>query len=352
MKKRERILIVDDDEFNRELLCGHAEIMGFSAIKAVNGKEAIEKAITEKPDLIIMDVMMPVMDGFDATQTLKAREITKHIPIIIATTLDSREEMFKGISLGADDYLTKPIDTEELKIRLNNNLIKKRYHDLLEHQNETLQKKVFEKTREIHESFIETTHRLTLSAEYKDPETGEHIKRICRYTQLLSRQMGQSQDFVDTIFHASSMHDIGKVGIPDSILLKNGPLDADEFKVMKTHSFIGAKILQNSRSALLRMAEEIAYTHHERWDGKGYPRGLKQTDIPLTGRIMNICDQYDALRSKRPYKPSFSHEKTMDIIMNGDGRTHPSHFDPEVLKAFGQVSKTFDQIFNEFIDSE
>jgi len=350
MNNKELILIVDDEEFNRDLLCGHAENMGFLTIEASNGKEAIEKAISEKPDVIIMDVLMPVMNGFDATQELKKQDATKYIPIIIATTLDSREEMLKGISLGADDYLTKPIDIKELKIRLNNIMIKKRYYNLLDNQNEILHQKVIQKTKEIQKSFIETIHRLTLSAEYKDPETGEHIKRICNYTKVLAQKMNLDQNFINIIYHASAMHDIGKVGIPDHILLKKGPLDQDEWKVMKTHAYIGAKILQRSDSAFIKMGEEIAYAHHERWDGKGYPRGLKGSDIPMSARIMNICDQYDALRSKRPYKPSLSHNQAMDIILNGDGRTDPSHFDPAVLNAFKQISNQFDTIYSSFLD--
>ena len=346
----ETILIVDDNEFNRQLLRAHTEIMGYSTITAGNGKEAIERAILDKPDLILMDVMMPVMTGFDATKELKKLEETKHIPIIIVTTLDSRKERLEGISMGADDYLTKPIDKEELRIRLNNNLAKKRYFDLLENQNKILAEKIVRKTMEIKQSFIETIHRLTLASEYKDPETGEHIKRISHFTRELAMQMNLGQSYAETIYHASAMHDIGKVSIPDAILLKKGPLDENEWIVMKSHSYIGARILKDSRSKILVMAEEIAYAHHERWDGKGYPRGLKQDEIPLPARIMNICDQYDALRSIRPYKPPISHEKTMDIILIGDDRTQPSHFDPEVLKAFIRIGDKIDRIFNAFID--
>lgn len=351
MEKSEIVLIVDDDEMNRDLLNDHLETLEYQVIEAENGKIAIEKAIIEQPDLIIMDIMMPVMNGYQAIKELKSIETTKNIPIVIATALGSREEKLEGITIGADDYLTKPIDIEELAVRVKNNLAKKKYTDLLNNQNEILYKKVLQKTKEIQDAFIETTHRLTLAAEYKDPETGEHIKRISIYTKELAMEMGQPQSFVDTIHYASAMHDIGKVGIPDSILLKPGPLDEQEWSVMQKHTEIGSKIFYQSSSPLLKMAYEIAYAHHEKWNGSGYPRGLKQEEIALPARMMMICDQYDALRSNRPYKSSLSHEKTMDILQNGDGRTLPEHFDPRVLSAFAKVSDRFNDIYTRYSDN-
>ena len=193
--------------------------------------------------------------------------------------------------------------------------------------------------------YIDTVYRLTLASEYKDEETGAHIKRISYYTRELSQQMGMDGDFCDSIFYASPMHDIGKIAILDSILLKNGPLGDAEWKTMKTHAEIGAKILEGSESPLLQMAVDIAKCHHERWDGSGYPRGLRGEESPITSRIMNIADQYDALRSKRPYKPSFDHEKAVSIITKGDGRTMPYHFDPEILSAFKKSVNIFADIF-------
>jgi putative two-component system response regulator len=191
---------------------------------------------------------------------------------------------------------------------------------------------------------------LTLSSEFRDEDTGAHIKRISFYTRELSLRMGLEKEFCDTIFYASPMHDVGKVAIPDSVLLKKGSLDDDEWKVMKTHTEIGARILEGSASPFLQMAVDIAHCHHERWDGRGYPRGLKEDEIPLTARIMNITDQYDALRSRRPYKPAFDQEKTVSIITRGDGRTMPDHFDPEVLAAFEKAADIFAEIFEEHQD--
>ena len=352
MEESTTILIVDDEAFNRDLINEHIETLGYQGIEAENGKEAVEIAIEQQPDLIIMDIMMPVLDGFKAIAELKKLEATKHIPVIIATALGARDEKIKGISVGADDYLTKPIDFEELSVRVENVLAKKRYTNLLQHQNEILHEKVIERTREIQKAFVETTHRLTLAAEYKDPETGEHIKRISLYSKALAIQLKQDAKFVDEIFHAAAMHDIGKVGIPDGILLKPASLNEDEWQIMKSHSYIGARILQNSTSALLKMAYEIAYSHHEKWDGSGYPKGLKGVEIPLAARIMSICDQYDALRSKRPYKEPFSHEKTMTILLKGDERTHPEQFDPLVFQAFQSIAEQFDEIFNSYEDEE
>ena len=366
MEEKNTILIVDDEENNVELLCEHCFLMGYKTIKAYNGTEAVEISNLHRPDLIIMDVRMPHMDGFEATERIKSNPSTAHIPIIIVTSLDTRKDKLTGISKGANDFLNKPIDFEELKLRIENNLRIKHYLDFLKTQSHDLAKEVFEKKislndafaqlksaqDEVKEGYIETLQRLTMAAEYKDPETGSHIKRITFYTKELAIDLGLDNDFIEKIFHASAMHDIGKVGIPDHILLKNGPLDRSEWEVIKTHSAIGANILKNSKSPFVKMGEDIAYAHHERWDGSGYPRGLKGEEIPLSARIMNICDQYDALRSSRPYKSGFDHQTTMNIITIGDKRTIPEHFDPDILYTFKTTSKRMNEIFQSFKDHQ
>jgi len=343
--KKKKILIVDDQERNIKILSFHCKKQGHEICEARNGREAIDIAKKELPDAILMDVMMPEMDGLAATERLKSDPATKHIPIIMVTALDSREDRLAGIQKGADDFLTKPVDSDELILRLKNNLRNKEFHDFLQDHAKILEQQVKKRTEQLYSGYIDTIYRLTLASEYKDEDTGAHIKRISHYTRELSAALGMPSEFTDTMQNASSMHDIGKVSIPDAVLLKKGPLDNDEWVVMKTHTTIGANILQGSESPLLQVAVDIALSHHERWDGKGYPRELAGEEIPLTARIMNICDQYDALRSKRPYKAAFDQEKTVKIIIDGDGRTMPEHFDPEILAAFKKTTDIFEDIF-------
>jgi len=350
--KKKKILIVDDQKKNIKILKLHCKSLGHDTIEAMDGKEAIEAARQYQPDAILMDVMMSTMDGFEATAILKSSEDTKHIPIIMVTALDSREDRLTGIAKGADDFLTKPIDGDELVLRLKNNLRNKEFHDFLEQHKQILETKVAERTQQLREGYIDTILRLTLASEYKDEDTGSHIKRVSFYAMELAERLGMDSGFADTIFYASPMHDIGKVAIPDAILLKQGPLDEEEWKIMKTHTTIGAKILEGSKSPFLEMAVDIARCHHERWDGRGYPAGLQGEDIPVTARIMNIIDQYDALRSRRPYKPAFDHEKTCKIITRGDGRTMPDHFDPEILASFKKATAAFADIFATHQDEE
>lgn len=342
---KKKILIVDDQKRNIKVLavlCGH---LGHETLEALNGRQAIAQARAHQPDIILMDVMMPEMDGLAATEILKADKETRHIPIIMVTALNSREDRLMGINAGADDFLSKPIDTEELALRLKNNLRNKEFHDFQMNHAQILEQQVAQRTEQLRLGYIDTIYRLVLASEYKDEDTGSHIKRISYYTKELALRLGLSPEFADTIFYAAPMHDIGKVAIPDRILLKAGPLDKEEWLVMKNHTVFGARILEGSDSPFLTMAVDIAQSHHERWDGSGYPRGLAGEDIPLTARIMNICDQYDALRCCRPYKTAFDHDKTIDILIRGDDRTQPTHFDPDILKAFIEISDRFAEIY-------
>ncbi len=347
-----KILIVDDQDRNIKILKIFCRNMGHETIEARNGLEAVEAALTQQPDVILMDIMMPEMDGFAATEKIKSMEETKYIPVIMVTALGSREDRLAGIAKGADDFLTKPIDHEELKLKLKNNLRNKAFHDFLAEHNHILEEKVTERTKQLREGYIDTILRLTLACELRDDDTGAHIKRISYYTKALAGIIGLGTEVEEEIFYASPMHDIGKVGIPDNVLLKRGPLDEKEWAIMKTHPKIGADILLGSSSPYLRMAVDIALSHHERWDGKGYPQGLKGEAIPMPARIMNIADQYDALRSIRPYKPGFDHQKAYEIITVGDGRTMPDHFDPQVLLAFKEHASIFEDIFESYQDKD
>jgi putative two-component system response regulator len=275
------------------------------------------------------------------------------------TGMQTREDRLRGIAAGANDFLSKPVDGEEFGLRVRNNLKIKEYHDFLQNHASILEAEVEARTGEIRsalaklkaanelvtKSYVETIFRLAVVSEFKDEDTGAHIKRIGYFTRDLACAMGMDDEFSESIFHASMMHDIGKVGIPDRILLKPGALDAEEWKLMKTHAERGASILSGSDSPYMIMAEKIARAHHERWDGSGYPSGLSGEDIPLAARLTTIADQYDALRTRRSYKPAFSHAETMRIIAEGDGLTFPEHFDPDILAAFILYGERFEALY-------
>lgn len=344
-----RILVADDDRFYLQVYSDLISELGYECIHAQNGLEALEKARTHMPDILIIDIVMPGMDGFEVTRRLKEDPLTTHLPVVIMTSLSDRDSRMKGLLGGADEFLSKPVDESEFKARLKNLLKVKRYEDYLIEHGRRLEYEVEDKSVQLEKAFakirtgyIETVYRLTLAAELRDKETGWHIRRISLYSQLLARYMRLPEETVEAIFFGSPMHDVGKIGIPDSILLKPGPLTDEEFKVMKTHSAIGADLLKDSDSELLATAREIALTHHERWNGEGYPRGLKGEEIPISGRIVNIVDIYDALRSVRPYKESFDHEGSCGIIFR-----HPERFDPRVLSAFRDCSEEFRRLYDE-----
>ncbi len=341
------ILVVDDDEHARQLLTNLLHKEGYSTHMASGGSEALQLVPEIRPDLILLDVMMPGMSGFEVAEHLKADQETKNIPIIVVTALEDRESRIRGPEAGAEEYLTKPVDRMDLKVRVRNLLRLKEFSDFLENHNQILEQQVRERTEALDASFIEAIYTLMRAAEYRDDETGAHVKRISYYTKALAESLGMDKDFCDMIYRASPMHDIGKIGIPDSILLKPGGFTPEEWGTMKTHTMIGSNILSGNSSPYLQMGQEIALGHHERWDGGGYPGGLKGEAIPLPARIMQICDVYDALRSKRPYKPAFDHAKSFDIITKGDGRTEPFHFDPDILTAFVTSADALEGIFAE-----
>jgi len=342
------ILVVDDDEHHCSLLRIFLEAEGYTAREAGNGAEAYACVDQQCPDLILLDVMLPDTDGFEITRRLKQNKDTAGIPIVMVTALDDRAARLRALEAGVEDFLTKPVDRSELVVRVRNLLTVKHYADFLRHHNRLLERQVDEKTQQVRQQCIATVLTLARAAEYRDETTGDHVNRISHYTVALAELLGLDSEFRDQIFYASPMHDIGKLAIPDHILLKPGLLTKNEWAIMKTHTTLGREILRNQHSPYLEMGSEIAVSHHEYWDGSGYPLGLKGEAIPLAARIMVICDVYDALRSKRPYKQIISHEETLEIMRTGDLRTRPNQFDPQIFDVFMTHHSQFEQIYLEF----
>lgn len=339
------ILVVDDEERNVKLLEVLLQAEGYATVSALNGREALAAAVSACPDLILLDIMMPDMDGFETVAQLKANPRTRQVPVIMVTSLDDRDTKQRALLAGAEEFLSKPIIRADLTVRVRNLLRLKQYSDLLTHHNQLLETQVKERTAQLEEAYRDTVLTLVRAAERKDEETGHHVRRISHYCVVLADAMALPEVGSDVIFHASPMHDIGKIGIPDHVLLKPGPLTPDEWATMQTHCALGARILSSGTSRYTRMGAEIALGHHERWDGSGYPAGLRGTDIPMAARLMQICDVYDALRSRRPYKPDMEHAQAVDIIVLGDGRTQPEHFDPAVLACFVAQAPLFAAIY-------
>jgi putative two-component system response regulator len=337
MKDKPVILVVDDEPKNIELLEAYLIPQGYEIVKAANGEEALRKLSGNQIDLILLDVLMPGIDGFEVIRRVRQDNTHRLLPIILVTVLRETEDRVKGIEAGCDDFISSPVDKMELLARIRSLLKVKAYNDLVSNYREELKSEVTRRTEElklalerIKAASLETIYRLSMASEYKDKDTGAHIKRISRYSAAVARRMGLDESTNENILYAAPMHDLGKIGIPDRILLKPAKLDPVEWEIMKQHTVIGANILKGSDAEFIRLGETIAQSHHEKWDGSGYPNGLKGVEIPIAGRIAAIADVFDALISKRPYKEAFSVEKSLAIIREGRG----SHFDPDVVDAF------------------
>lgn len=341
---RTRILCVDDEPINLELYAAILAARGYDTVMVESGAEALEKA-RQGVDLVLLAIKLPDIDGFEVCSWLKADPVTRPIPVVMMTTTADREARLRGLAAGVDDFLSKPVDRVELTQRVKNLLRVKEYDDFLGEHNRIIAAKVAEKTAELRSAYLDTIYRLTIAAEFEDEDTYSHIQRVSHYSLCMARALGIAATAADIIFCASPMHDIGKIGIPDSILLKPGALTPEEFTLMEGHTLIGAKILKGATAPVLKSAERFALYHHERWNGSGYPHGLKGDKIPIEGRILLLVDHYDALRGKRPYKPAFDHETTFRIITEGDDRIMPDHFDPKVLAVFRGLHREFEEIY-------
>lgn len=371
-EKKKLILIVDDSHTIRMLLENILNIEGYETFSAANGKEALDNLTGFstgsgcKPDLILMDIEMPVMDGYRALKEIRDRKEYDSIPIIMVTAVSDKDVIKNVLSLGANDYIAKPFESQELLARIGahirtKGLIEEReeLYNALEKYNMTLEQKVEERTKEIEDTQDATIIGLAKLAEYRDPETGAHLERIRNYCRLIAHELGTrekykgiiNRKYIKLIFKSSPLHDIGKVGIPDHILLKPGKLTTEEFDIMKQHPVIGGdaiaeaeKKLKWQKATFLSIGKEIAYCHHEKLDGTGYPYRLKGEEIPLSARIMALVDVYDALTSKRVYKEAWTHEAARELIIKDSGR----HFDPDVVDAFLKVEDEFIKIKEQY----
>jgi putative two-component system response regulator len=326
-----RIMAVDDEPANLKLLDKILRSHGYGNVLLVQDpREALAYYRTARPDLILLDINMPHLDGYQVMEQLQTLHDPLLPPIVILTAQHGRDYLLRALAEGARDFVGKPFDQVELLMRVRNLLDAQLAHRFVYDQRLALENMVRERTDELHKTRLQIVQRLGRAAEYRDNETGYHILRMSQYSALLARGLGWSEAQCELLLHASPMHDIGKIGIPDTILLKPGKLEEYEWEIMKSHTAIGATILQDADSELLEMASLIAITHHEKWDGSGYPRGLAGWDIPKVGRIVAVADVFDALTSIRPYKKAWPVEEASRFIQEKAG----THFDPEVVALF------------------
>jgi len=340
---RKRVLVIDDDHGIRRITQMLVEGLGHEVEAARDGIEGLAK-LQIGVDLVLLDVVMPGLDGFDVCRRIRQDPMGRDVPVIMVTSLETREHRLHAVEAGANDFIAKPVDETELRVRATSLLKLKeaqdelrRYHSQLEEmcdQRTASLRRALEQMAEAqrlaYQAQLETVERLAILAEYKDKVTGRHIQRMSEYCAVIARGLKLPPAEVELILHASRMHDLGKIAVPESILKKPSGLDHGEWELMRQHSTIGSAILENSSSQILQAGRVIAQHHHERWDGAGYPDGLAGQDIPLWGRICAVGDVFDAITSERPYKPAFPNEEALQLLRDGRGK----HFDPRVVDAF------------------
>ncbi len=354
-----QIMIIDDTPINLQVLSALLLKKGYSVSAFPRGKMALSAAEQSTPDLVLLDINMPEMNGFEVCEAFKSKEELKHIPIVFISALDDTENKVRALSGGGVDYITKPFQMDEVYARVNTHLQLKEAQTILRQFNEKLKVRVAEQVEEINKAQLSMIFALAKLSHTRDDDTGLHLERVQILCKVLSKALAKTSAFADTItpdfitaiYHASPLHDLGKVGIQDAILLKPGKLTDEEFEIMKTHTTIGADTLESvhkqyPKNTFVKMGIDIAKYHHEKWDGTGYPMELKETDIPISARIMGIVDVYEALRARRPYKEPFPHEKCVAIIAELSGKS----FDPQITEVFLQTQHEFDEIYNTMVD--
>ncbi len=368
IKDAATILVADDKEINRDVLHALITTLGHVPLLAENGLSALNQMEKQPPDLVLLDILMPEMDGYKVLNHMKSDSSLRNIPVIMISAVYEMESVVRCIAKGADDYLVKPFDITLLKARISSCLEKKRLRDQedkylkqTKDYNLKLEERVSEQVQQITVGQQATIFALAKLAASRNLETGEHLQRMCEYSKVISEKLQLlpkytsviDEDFIRNIYAASPLHDIGKVGIPDKILLKMDKLTKEEFAIMKTHTVIGGKTLrevnqQHPGNDFVHVGIEIAESHHEMWDGNGYPYGLAGENIPLAGRILALGDVYDAHISKRVYKEAFSHSESREIILSGSGE----RFDPDIVEAFVSLEDEFIAISKRYVDTE
>jgi len=338
-----RILIIDDQKLHALYLDKLLREEGYQNIECQSDPlKSIATCKDFKPDMIVLDLLMPHLDGFQVMEQMNEFRREHYLPILALSEDKSSDVRIRALQSGATDFLNQPYENIEILFRIRNMIMMRSLHLQVQNQNKILEQKVNERTKELKETQLDIIRRLAMAAEFRDGDTGSHIIRMSYYCERFGRSLGLDDEECELLFQASPLHDVGKIGIPDSILLKPGALTPEEFEIMKTHTTIGSQLLSGSNAPVMKMAEIIALTHQEKWDGSGYPQQLKGNEIPLVGQICGICDVFDALTSERPYKKAWDVDKALEQLDKEKG----THFQPRLIDRFLDIAEAIKEIKN------